>query len=234
MSYTVTELINESWYLSGIVSKDLETVSGSKLKDGLRMLNSLLSFKTANQRLIPYYKEYSFTAVIGQEKYFIPSLILAETLTFDLTQQRFSMSLKGRQEYFSTCRANNINSLPYIYHIERTFLGSNLYMYYLPDQTYEFKLWGKFSLSDVSLGQDLSLIFDQFYIDYLNYALSEYMCNQYNIQYQPQNQKKLDEFEKVIFDISPIDFGSRKSSFFNKGTTMNYGDYNIGKGYRPS
>jgi hypothetical protein len=234
MAYTVTELITRAWYLSGIVSRDIETVDGDQLNDGLQMLNSLLSFKTANQRLIPYYKEYNFTAVIGQQKYFIPDLILCETLTFQLDTQRFSMLLTSRQRYFATCRANNINSLPYIYHLERTFGGSDLYMYYFPDQTYSFVLWGKFSLSDVVLNQDLSLTLDQFYIEYLRYALAEYMCQEYNIQYQPQNQSKLNEFERMIFDISPIDFTNRKISMFQKGSSLNYADYNIGKGYRPT
>jgi hypothetical protein len=52
--------------------------------------------------------------------------------------------------------------------------------------------------------QDLSIILDLFYIDYLRYALAEYMCQEYNITFQPQNQAKLNEFETTIFDISPI------------------------------
>lgn len=238
MSYTVTELITRAWYLSGVVSRDLETVDGDQLNDGLQMLNSLLSFKTANQRLIPYYQEYQFPTIIGQESYFIPNLILCETLTFELSTQRFSMALKTRQQYFATCRADNVNSLPYIYHLERTFQGgqsgSLLFMYYFPDQIYPFTLWGKFALANVTLSQDLSLTLDQYYIEYLRYALAEYMCQEYNIEFQPQNSKKLSEFERIIFDISPIDFTNRRQTLFQKGASLNYADYNIGKGYRPS
>jgi hypothetical protein len=233
MVYTVTELITRSWYLSGIVSKEEETVSGDQLHDGLNMLNALLSIKTMMQRLIPYYTTYLFTAVIGQEEYFIDDLISAETLTFNIQTVRYTMIRKSRTEYFQTPRANNVISIPFQYHFEREKGGSRLWMYFLPNETYEFTLHGKFSLSDVSLNQDLSLILDQFYIEYLRYALAEYMCQEYNITFQPQSALRLAEFEAQLVDISPIDLTMQKMSCLQGVTSLNYGDINIGKGWRP-
>jgi hypothetical protein len=234
MAYTTTQLITRAWYLSGVVARDEETVTGEQLTDGLNMLNALLSFKTANQRLIPYYQDYEFNGVIGQQKYFIPNLVLTETLTFVLNTVRYSMMLVQRREYFATPRANEINSLPYEYFVERTLGGSNLYMYFSPQDTYLFHLHGKFSLNDVTLGQDLSLTLDAFYIEYLRYALAEYMCQEYNITFQIQSEKKLTEFERVLIDISPIDFTLSKLSVLQRKQSPDiYGQANIGRGYIP-
>lgn len=234
-TYTTSELITRSWYLSGVVSRDLETVSGDQLNDGLQMLNAFLAIKTANQRLIPYYQELSFQTIIGEGKYFIDNLILAETVAFVLEQVRYPMQLVGRHEFFGTARANNVQSLPYMYFIERCLNGSDLYLYFFPDKVYEFKIHGKFSLANVALNQNLLLTLDQYYIEYLRYGLAEYMCQEYNITFQPQSQKRLDQLEAMIFDISPLDFTIRKKSMLQRQSGPDiYGQVNIGKGWTRS
>ncbi|NIV16246.1 MAG: hypothetical protein GWN62_34815, partial [Aliifodinibius sp.] len=76
-----SELVANAWYLSGIVARDLETVSGSQATDGLRLLNDLLSEKRITGRLIPYFTQTSFNAVVGQESYFVNDLIETEDVT---------------------------------------------------------------------------------------------------------------------------------------------------------
>lgn len=71
MAYTTLQLINNAYYESGIVSRGFETVSGQQANDGLQFLNDLIADKTVENGLIPYYQEYNFTAVTGQERYFI-------------------------------------------------------------------------------------------------------------------------------------------------------------------
>jgi hypothetical protein len=242
MAYTTRQLITRAFYLSAKVSQDFETVSGDDEEEGLQLLNALLNIKTANQRLIPYYQEYDFNAIVGQEKYFIPNLVMVETLTFTIGSVRYAMTNKTRFEYFATPRANNVESLPYQYHVERAFDtatandGSNLYMYYLPQQPYPFTMYAKFALADVTLDQDLSLTVAPFYLEYLRYALSEYICNEYNISLPPQALTKLNEIESIIFDISPIDFTQRKISTLHKQTSHAdiYVQANIAQGWWPN
>lgn len=242
MPYTTRQLITRAFYLSGKVSQDFETVSGDDIEEGLELLNELLNIKTANQRLIPYFKEYDFNAVIGQEQYFIPNLVSIETLTFTIGSVRYAMTQKTRFEYFATPRANNVESLPYQFHIERAFDqntatdGCNLYMYYLPQQDYPFTMFGKFSLADVTLDQDLSLNTPPFYLAYLRYALAEYICHEYTITFSPESQKKLSEIESIIFDISPIDFTQHKISTLHKETSHAdiYVQANIAQGWWPN
>ena len=75
------ELIVNAYYLSEIVSRELEEVSGSQLADGLRMLNGILAEKSAKGYQIPYYTETEFNTVIGQEEYFVQGLIDVSTVT---------------------------------------------------------------------------------------------------------------------------------------------------------
>src|SRR6267142_2645318 len=88
---TVTDLITERFYLSSVISEELETISGLQLSIGLRLLNALLAVKSIDGSKITYYQKYDFTAVIGQEMYFIPGLIDLATFTFFLDTIRYSM-----------------------------------------------------------------------------------------------------------------------------------------------
>lgn len=227
MSYSVRKLITKSWYLSGIVGRSLNTVSGEQINDGLDLLNELLAFKTANNRLIPYFKPYQFNAIIGHESYFIPNLISIETITFNLQTVRFPMSNQSRKPYFGSGRVDGITSLPYSWHLEREKGGAVLYMYFLPQDTYPIKIVGKFSLAQVVLTEDLSATLDLFYISYLRYALAGYMCEDYGLSTPPETQMKLNEYEAIITDISPIDLSTQKLSTLQNGPNMNWAYVNF-------
>jgi hypothetical protein len=233
MSYTVTKLITNAYYLSGIVSRSLQTVTGDQLQDGLDLLNALLATKTVNVRLIPYFSVYNFTAVVDQEEYFIPNLVAVETFTFFIQNVRYSMLPQKRITYFGSGRINDIDSLPFSWHIERAVGGANLYIYFVPNIAYPLQITGKFSLSNVVLGQDLLLTMDQFYIEYLRYGLAEQIAAEYNIPLQPQANERLKEMEKMITDISPPDLQMVKMSSLQKNVAINYADVNIGRGWRP-
>ena len=58
MAYTVTDLITRAFYLSQVVSRELQTVTGQQIADGLIWLNALLSLRSAFTKVIPYYQQY--------------------------------------------------------------------------------------------------------------------------------------------------------------------------------
>lgn len=234
MAYPVTELITDAYHLSGIVSEEFEEITGYQIDKGLKLLNGALAFKTVEDRTIPYFQQLNFTATIGQEQYFIQDLIEVETLTFTIDSVRYQMTKKTRYEYFGTPRANNINSLPYMYFIEKALGGANLYMYFFPQQAYTFQLHGKFRLnSNIALNQDMELIFDQYYIQYLKYLLAEYLCEDYQIQLPSEARRKLTSYEKSLFDVSEYDLSMRKTSILQSATSSPdiYAQANIGKGW---
>jgi hypothetical protein len=231
--YTVIQLLTRSFYLSQVVSRELETVSGDQLEDGLTWLNAILNLKSAFSRLIPYYKEYDFNAVIGQEMYFVPELVQPETLTFNIGPVRYSTMPTTRKAYFGTGRVDNITSLPFSWHFERTQGGSNIFLYFLPSEQYPIKIWGKFGFENVTLNQDLLLTYDEYYIDYLRYRLALRICSEYGIPMQPQAMDELRELEEAMTDVSPPDMTISKYSSLQGTTGVNWGDVNIGRGWRP-
>jgi hypothetical protein len=228
MAYLATQLISEAYYLAGVVARGQQTVTGQQASDGLRLLNALLAMKTANGRKVPYFSQYTTNAVIGQETYLIPNLIDSEAVTFNQQTIRFSMQEQNRKKYFGSARVNNIQSLPFNFHLERTKGGANLYLYFLPNDTYPITITGKFSLTKIaSLDTDLETTLDDFYIEYLRYALADYICNQYNLSFAPQSQTKLNEYEAIVTDVSPLDLTVTKLSSLQSGNGLNWAMVNF-------
>ena len=227
MAYTALQLITRSFYLSQIVSRQLQTVDGEQIQDGLYLLNALLDIKGSDLRLIPYFTPYTFNTVAGQESYFAPNLYYIDSMTFNIGVVRYSMADLSRKEYFSTPRVDNVDSLPFSYRPERVLGGMQIYMYFVPADVYAIKIQGKFALSDVTLTTDLSLVYDTYYIEYLRFALGEYIAIEYGDTFPDECKKKLDEIRKKLMDISPADLTIMKHSYFTRHPALDWQQNNI-------
>jgi hypothetical protein len=234
MAYTARQLVNRAYVLSGIVGANLQQVSGAQFTAGMYMLNALLALKTANTRLIPYFQTETITAIIGEEGYFVENLLMVETLTFNMGTVRFPMESLSRKQYFGTGRVDGINALPGTYHVEREKGGARIYVYFLPNSAYPLKLWGKFGLVDVDEDDDLETVYDQFYIEYLRYALASYICAENSTTLSPAKQKILDQYEETLTDISPLDLTVSKASTLSSNTGVNWPFINLSGGWIPS
>lgn len=155
MAYTVTNLITDAFYISGIVSREFETVSGPQGQVGLALLNNILADKAIEKDMIPYYTKYTFNAIPGQESYFIPNLEELDTLVFYLNTVRYQMREVDRIKYRGSPRANNISSLPFNWNLERCLGGANISLYFFPNLAYPMEAWGLFRLGSVVLNTDL-------------------------------------------------------------------------------
>lgn len=232
MAYTTLQLINNAYYESGIVSRQFETVGGQQATDGLQFLNDLLQDKTVENGLIPYYEQYDFTAIAGQERYFIQNLIEIETFVFYIDTVRYATENRARREYFGSSRADNIQSLPGSWHMERCFDGANLYIYFKPNTAYPLTIWGQFRLAAVTINQDLSLTLDRFYINYLKFDLAARLCAEYNYNVPPGVARALAKYEDNISKKSgPMDMRLIKLSSLQRRGGINYGQVNIGHGW---
>jgi len=237
MAYPAIKLINKAFYLSGIVSQDFNQATLSQLNEGLDSLNDILAEKSVDNSLNPYYQPFDLTVVPGQEEYFIENLIDASTVTFTLDTVRYSVMKTARNRYMGSARANGIQSLPFLWHIERCFGGSNLFMYYLPNQAYEFQIWGQFALSqDITLYQDLSLLFDRFYLNYLKFALAVRLCQDFSITVPQSVNEKLSELDLIMQkQMGTMDLSVTKVSTLMGGSSLNYGFVNLSpNGWTPS
>jgi hypothetical protein len=237
MPYLARELITRSYYQSGIVSREFETVSGSQIQDGLDVLNELLQEKSVDWDMIPYETTYSGNFVIGQEAYAINDLIAVDTFTFTKDSVRYSMEPMQRDQYFGSTRVNNINSLPNSYYVERSYTPNQgigtVYVYFSPDQAYPFEIHGVFRLANVTLDQDLDLTLDGFYKTYLKLGLTEKLCIDFNYEVPDNVRRELAKYQAFISKKSrPLDLSMVKSSTLKDSRGgLNYGQVNLGRGW---
>jgi hypothetical protein len=234
MTYTVRKLITKSFYLSGVVAREFQTVSGSQITDGLDLLNALLAFKTADSKLIPYYRRYAFDMTPGDGEYYIENLYKVDALTFNLDETvRYPIEKASRHEFFNTGRVLNIDSLPAMWHGEREKGGMRLYFYFDPISDYTVQLSGKFGLTNVALDDDLEDTYDDAYIEYLRFALAEYICMDWGMDFAPNKAKQLQKMIQQLSRLSPADITIRKRSILTSKGAMNWGAINIGRGWTP-
>lgn len=232
MSYVTNQLISGSYYASGVVSREFETVSGEQISDGLQWLNDILTETNSNESMVPYESTYNFNAVTGQEKYFIPNLVEVDTLVFFLQTVRYEMKYTKRNQYFGSSRVENIQTLPFSWYFERGFGGGTLYIYFEPNQNYPMELHGTFMLQPVILGQDLSLTYDQVYRTYLRYALAARICDEYNYVVPPGVEKNLDKYIGLINKKSKnLDLQIHKVSTLTRRGHMGWAYINLGRGF---
>lgn len=234
MTYPVTELINRAYYLSQVVSRELQTVSSPQFTDGLYLLNALLDVKSSDLYLIPYFTRGNFSTIVGEGLYFIPNLIMLETLTFNIGSVQFPMQRISREDYFGSGKIDNVNALPFSYHTERTLGGMNIYLYFKPGQILLMKYTGKLSLTDVTATTDLSQYYDLYYIEYLRYALAEYICSEWAVNMPAQAARKHQEIRNKLMAISPPDLKINKASTLQQGAYgVSWAQLNLSPGWSP-
>ncbi len=233
MAYLASELITRSFYLSEIVGRDLQVLDQGRLSEGLVILNSLLDFKSTDMALIPYYTEYNFNTVIGQELYFVPNLYLVDEMTFAINALRLPISSLSRRAYQGSVRVNTVQSLPLTFRAERAEGGSNIYLYPLPNQVYPVIVWGKFALTDVTLNEDLTTIYDKFYIEYLRYELASMLCDEWGIVLPDNKMARLESYRKKLMQLSPPDFTCKKISSLCDNIGVDWAFVNLFTGYIP-
>lgn len=227
MAYTALELITRAYYLSQVVARGLQVVTGEQITDGLHLLNADLEYKSTDLRLIPYFERFEFDTVQGQEEYFIDNLLYVDSLTFNISNVRYSLLEFTRKEYFAVPRIDNVQSLPYCYRVERERGGARIYLYFVPNQVYNMRMSGKFALTDVTLTTDMSLIYDNFYLEWLRYSLAIKICEDYGATVPDATRMKYMEMTKKLMDVSPADLSIQKKGYFNKGAVMDWQLYNI-------
>lgn len=232
MAYTTNQLISGAYYAAGVVSREFETVSGAQIGDGLTWLNNIITEKDVDEGMIPYETTYNADFVIGQEIYPIPNLIQIDTLVFFLDSVRYAMKYEQRNAYFGSSRVENIQTLPFQWYFERQFGGGNLYIYFTPDRNYPMEIHGIFRIDSLTLGQDLSLTLDEFYITYLRYALADRICAEYAYTTPENVYRQMSKYEAFINKKSRIlDLRINKTSSLQKRGNFNYAFVNLSQGW---
>lgn len=234
MVMLASELISDAWYLSGIVRRELQTVSGAQMSLGLKLLNTMFSLKSINPNLIPFYSFPTFNTVIGQESYFVEGLVSADVLTFTLDNTlRMSVLKKGRDSYRGSSRVNNIKSLMFDWNFERAKGGANIKLYFLPDKVYPVVVTGKVALTSVTEDTDLSLTYEDNYLFYLQNELAKYQCQAYRRALPDDIRQELEELRYSVDQLSPTDFTIEKLSGFKSSSIDPFVFANFSQGWLP-
>jgi len=234
MAYTTNSLISDAYYKSGVRSRDFQTPSGADISVGLNLLNEILTDKTVDNSMIPFESTYAFNATIDDDSYPIANLVSIDTFTFFINGVRFATKYSERNEFFGTGRPTNVQSLPFEWYFERGLGGGTLHVYFKPDQAFPLEIHGVFRLSEVALGQDLSLTIDTFYRSYLKYELAAAICTEFNYGVPAGVSSKLAEYRSWIAKNSrKLDLTMQKRSTLSTGYFLNYAWINFGGGWIP-
>ena len=154
-------------------------------------------------------------------------------MTFNIGDVRYAMSEETRASYFGQYRIDNIQSLPFQYRMERELDGMNVYMYFVPSQVFLMKIWGKFSLTEVSLNTDLSLLYDLFYIEFLRHELALYLANEYGATVPDGVMANYKILQKKIMDVSPADLSLHNLNYFGNSPGLSWAVINLSGGWLP-
>lgn len=235
MTTTARELITEAYYISGALSQEQQESGGTELKNGLNALNRALAVESITGTLIPFFKEYEFDFVPGQEKYEIDNLIEIENVTYILSNVRYQMRRLSRNDYFSQWRVEGITSpVPTTYHFERRKGGGDIYFYFPPSSSNTVKVWGKFGLTKIAdENVDLETIYSDEYITYLGFLAAKYICIAYDETLPEQAQQVFNEIVEGLHYQSKMDLTVRKTSVFGKKYLLDPVSANLYDGWWP-
>lgn len=233
MAYTALQLITRAYYLSQILSRQLQTPTGDQITDGLYLLNADLDYKSTDLRLIPYFQRTTFNTVQGVGEYFVDGLLYVDSLTFNLGTVRYSLIENTRREFFSGPRIDDVQSLPYCYRTERELDGTRIFLYFIPNDVYIMKLSGKYRLPTVTLTTDMSLTYDEFYLEWLRYSLAVKICEEYGASVPDATRMKYMEMTKKLMDVSPADLSIQKRGYYGGSPVLSWQQINIGRGWQP-
>jgi hypothetical protein len=237
MAKVALEVITDAFGLSQIYGEDFENLTDTQIRKGLQALSYVVSEKTYDDSNNPYYEKISFSMDYAQPSKFIDNLIGVSTLTFNLDSVRYAVSELTREEFDGSFRANQVYTLPLTYFMERAKGGGNIYVYPFPNQTYEFDLWGKFSLTSVtSLYQDLSLSFDDTYIDYLTFLTARRLCLTYSFEIPNTVTEEINRKEAIMSDsVGTLDTKAAIVPTACRPAVINYAQVNFSpNGFVPS
>lgn len=235
MMFTANQLINQAYNLSGIISLDFELPTGSQITTGLQILNNILNESSLDSVLIPYFTHQEFTCVPNQEIYNIPNLVELTSLTFFINNVRFPMTRDSLNRYWATGRVNNIDSLPFHYYVEKALNSSNIYLYFSPESNYVMQITGKFSISDLTQFDDVSLFYAPYYYKWLMYRLAAELCELYGRELPPQSIQRMNNLERRLNKMVGVDLTIDKYRMISRPPVNDlYAQANIGKGWTTS
>lgn len=233
MNVTVTNLIQNAYNEAVIVALNYTPLTPDQLSIGLYAFNEVLGRVLIDPCIVPYWKQHDFELMTNTETYDIPYLIDVETFVFYLNQVRYPIKRSDFRQYWGSPKAITVQTLPIIYSQKRILGGTAVSVLPNPNQNYPATIYGSFGLHEASsLLQNLSEVYDQYYITYLTALTAKMLCVHYGADVPQILRSHLFEYDQLIRKRSqPLDLTSNVISTFNRSGDINYAQVNAGNGY---
>ena len=225
-------LIAHAFYLSQIKSREAEGVEAWESDDGLRLLNQIIASLGLSGAMLPYESTVALDCVVGQSDYVIARLVQVNYVILTDQTVRRPLSRLSEPEYVAANAVIGVTGLPYSYYIERQKGASLLNLYYAPDKPYPLSIRGRLAFQGVKLNTDLTTLFDDFFIGYLETKLAERVCGFYSHSVPDAVAAEVITLERSLNQLTGRDLSIRKRSLFN-GNSSQSAPPSLDTGWRP-
>lgn len=228
----VTELITRAYIEANVISAEFETASEQQTSNALYLLNVCLSESQINGNFIPFETHTTITCVPGQQEYSLTDVVEVRQITFLDGDVRFNMICDSQYRFFGSMRVDEIRSLPFHYYVERCVGGSNLYLYFLPDQAYTLQLLVKKSITQLTIADNLDQ-FDLFFIDYLTHLLAQRLCIEAGQVFRSDLKDLMNKYETKMKQLTPLRLEGVPSCMFQGDSASDPYFYTYFRGWMP-
>lgn len=248
MAYPIRQLIIEAYYLSGLVSRETETVSGEELEEGRHYLNIILSNNTINGERIIYSQSTKGTLNISSNTIYVPKLFCVQTITLYNGNIRYPLTRLDRDQFYGTSSIHALESIPVYYHEELSILpldltenqpteGMRINVYPCANTNYEYVIHGKFGFDEIkpeNLSDDALKLWAYYYINYLTLSLAKRLNATTDIAFPVATQELLKSVEQELCSKNTKDYSMKiMNPFgFNESSSC-FPLVNLGTGYIP-
>lgn len=227
---TSNQIIENAFKIIGLFAEDIALENG-RMVEGLYNLNILLSQYASSPEKIAYNSNITFNLVPNQREYSISKAIGADVnsnrlvsikyLTLKSNDIIYPVDITDDEFYINRTRTDTFKTLPRQCYLQNEIEGSIIVFFQIPDQVYECRIKGKFTIDEVELSQVLDEV-PNYYHGFLEYALAKQLHSKYKGSSWDANDEET--YRSMLNDIktySDIDNVSETGSALNK---CYYGD----------
>jgi len=228
---TANAIIQEAFKIISVFSEE-SNLPGKRLKEGLDILNNLLSGYRSSAQLIAYDDVITFNLVVGQRQYEISNEVGADVTNNELARLKFITIEKDNIQYpikydddnsFYESPINLLDQrMPTRAFLQNGIKKSFINFLVLPDYAYLCTIKGKFVLSDLTLNTDITTV-PRYYTNYLEYAVAQLLHGRYpGSKWDANDDAMLNKLEQNVMSVADIDLSTNTgSALLNNGYFRN-------------
>lgn len=182
---TTNQLIIDAHRLANIYAED-EEPTAPQMQRGLDYINETLDSLSGNGIQIPYTNTVTFNTQAGKDTYTFSREVGADVNTNKIIEitdvyltygdVRFPMEKIEHDQAYQLVRYPTAKTRPTQVFMQNTNFGTELVLFYNPDDVYPITVRGKQVLDNVALGADLTNVPPN-YRKFLRYALGRELSN---------------------------------------------------------